>query len=219
MKVTYIEGTKHFQLTKEFFTVDQVVLEIERRFKNRVFERKHFDFGDGMILDDIPGPEEIEEVIRAAMGRAKIQVDLLSAENRHQIELFFNQFLPKGRKKVVRERIEGSIKGIGTTEIQQGSARSGGLDHTVSVFITEDYRKELGAQNLFIIEEMGKPPQQKDLPGFTHEYIRKVYASKNLYAANTSLFRSPQDLAILSHEPEREFLFRLIEHSNSSVPG
>ena len=213
VKVTYIEGTKHFQLTKEFFTVDQVVLEVERRFKNRVFERKYFDFGDGIVLDDIPGPEEIEAVIRAAMDRAKFQVDLLSAENRHQIDLFFNQFLPKGRKKAIRERIEGSIKGINTTEIQQGSARSGGLDHALSIFITEDYKEELGGQNLFIIDEIGKFPQQEGLPGFTHEYIRKVYASKNLYAANTSLFRSPQDLVILSHEPEREFLFRLIEHS------
>ena len=213
VKVTYIEGTKHFQLTKEFLTVDQVVLEIERRFKNRVFERKHFDFGDGMVLDDIPGAEEIEAAIRTAMDKVGIQDDLLSAENRHQIELFFNQFLPKGRKKVVRERIEGSVKGISTTQIQQGSARSGGLDHTLSIFITEDYRKELGDQNLFIIDEMGKPPQQKDLRGFTHDYIRKLYASKNLYASNTSLFRSPQGLVILSHEPEREFLFRLIEHS------
>ena len=211
VKVTYIEGTKHFQLSKEFFTVDQVVLEIERRFKNRVFERRHFDFGDGMVLDEIPGAEEIEAVIRAAMNKAKFQDDLLSAENRQQVELFFNQFLPKGRKRVVRERIEGSVKGVSTTEIQQGSARSGGLDHTVSVFITEDYRKELGDQNLFIIDEMGKFPQQDSLPGFGHEFIRKVYPSKNLYAANTSLFRSPQDLVILSHEPEREFIFRLIE--------
>ena len=97
--------------------------------------------------------------------------------------------------------------------MQQGSARSGGLDHSVSVFITEDYETELDDQNRFIIEEMGKQPHQRDLPGFSHEYIRRVYGSKNLYAANTSLFRSPQDLVILSHEPEREFLFRLIEHS------
>ena len=56
VKVTYIEGTRHFQLTKDFFTVDQIVLEMEQRFKNRVFERKHFDFGDGIVFDDIPGP-------------------------------------------------------------------------------------------------------------------------------------------------------------------
>ena len=147
------------------------------------------------------------------MDRAKFQVDLLSADNRQQIDLVFNQFLPKGRKKVIRERIEGTIKGINTTEIQQGSSRSGGLDHTVSIFITEDYKEELGDQNLFIIDEIGKQPQQESLPGFAHEYIRKVYDSKHLYAANTSLFRSPQDLVILSHEPEREFIVRLIEHS------
>lgn len=213
VKVTYIEGTRRFELTKEFFTVDQVVLDIEHRFKNRVFERKHFDFGDGIILDDVPGPDEIEEVIRNAMARAGIKGDLLSAENRPQIEFFFNQFLPKGRKKVIRERIEGKVIGISTAEIQQVSARSGGVDHTLSVFITEDYKDELGDQNLFIIEEIGKQPRQQSLPDFTHEYIRKVYSAKHLYSVNTSLFRSPQDLVILSHEPEREFFSRLIEHS------
>ena len=97
--------------------------------------------------------------------------------------------------------------------MQQTSARSGGVDHAVSVFITEDYKNELGDQNLFIIHEIGKQPQQLRLPDFGHEYIRQVYDTKRLYAVNTSLFKSPQDLVILSHEPERDFLFRLIEHS------
>jgi hypothetical protein len=35
---------------------------------------------------------------------------------------------------------------------------------------------------------------------------------KHLYAANTSLFRTPQELVILSHDPERQFMYRLIEH-------
>ena len=91
-----------WDVDKDFCTVDQVVLEIERRFKKRMFERKHFDFGDGIVFDDIPGPDEIEEVIRAAMTRTEIEGDLLSADNKHQIELFFNQFLPKGSKKVIR---------------------------------------------------------------------------------------------------------------------
>ncbi|MFO7761685.1 MAG: DEAD/DEAH box helicase family protein [Desulfobia sp.] len=213
VKVIYMEGTRHFELTKDFFTVDQVVLEIENRFKNRGFERRHFDFGDGIVCDDLPGPDNIEEVIRAAMDRAGIEGDLLSAENRRQVELFFNQFLPKGRKKVIRERIEGEVQGISTTEMQQMSARSGGVDQTVSVFISEDYKHELSDQNLFIIDEIGKQPQQQNLPNFTHEYIRKVFPAKHLYAVNTSLLRTPQDLVILSHEPEREFLFRLIEHA------
>lgn len=47
---------------------------------------------------------------------------------------------------------------------------------------------------------------------FNRDYIRQMAPMKHLYAANTSLFRTPQDLVILSHEPERLFLFRLIEH-------
>jgi type III restriction enzyme len=53
-------------------------------------------------------------------------------------------------------------------------------------------------------------PSQED---YNRETIRQMLPFKNLYAVNTSLFRTPQDLVIVSHEPERHFIFRLIENA------
>jgi type III restriction enzyme len=221
VRVTYLQGIRRFELSKEFFTVDRIVLDIERRFKNTVFESKHFDFGDGLVLDDIPGRTEIEKIIQDAMNKADIEGDRLSRDNRQQIDLFFNQFLPKGKSKVIRENIEGAVTGIRTTKIQQSTARSGGLSHEISLFISEDFERELDEQNLFILKELKKEAQQLTLEqiglfpqeDFNRDYIRRLLPDKNLFAVNTSLFRTPQNLVIVSYEPERLFVYRLIENS------
>lgn len=220
VRVTYLEGTRRFELTKNFFTLDQVVLDVERRFRNTVFEGSHFDFGDGIVVEEAPGREEIESVIRAAMKRAGMTGDKLSQENRQQIDLFFNQFLPKGKKKVVRERIEGDIECIPTQSMEQTSTRSGGLNSDTSVFVSEDYENEIGEQNLFVMKEITKGNGQLPLDkaflstaGFNADYIRQLAVFKHLYGVNPSLFRTPQDLVILNHDPERQFVFRLIEES------
>lgn len=220
VRVTYLKGTKRFKLSKDFFTLDRLVLDMERRFRNTVFESSRFDFGDGIVTDHVPGRAEIERIIASAMARAGIVGDRLSMENRQQIDLFFNQFLPKGKKKVLREHIEGEIEGVSTTDIQQSSVRAGSLDHDASVFISEDYENELNEQNLFILKELTRSKKQLPLVeawlatgGFHAEYIRQMVPFRHLYAANPSLFRTPQGLVILHHQPEQQFVFRLIEDS------
>ncbi|MDO9542317.1 MAG: hypothetical protein Q7J98_08345 [Kiritimatiellia bacterium] len=222
VRVTYSDGVKRFELSKEFCTVDQVVLDVERRFKNTEFESRHFDFGDGIVVDEIPSEQEITKVIRRAMAKVGIEGDRLSRENRQQIDLFFNQFLPKGKKKVIRENVEGAIIGASTKSIQKSSARAGGLDHEATVFVSEDYDTELDEANRFVIKQVTQGDKQLTfdqlgLQGqdFNRDYIRQLVPLKNLYAVNTSLFRTPQSLVIVSHDPERQFLFRLIEVSKA----
>lgn len=219
--VTYLEGKKEFKLTRDFCTFDAVVYDVERRFRNTTFESQRFDFGNGFVCDRVPGREEIERVIRTAMQQAGITGDRLSVENKQQVDIFFNTYLPKGTGKVIRENVEGQLVGITTAGMHRSSARAGGLEQEVSVFLTEDHERELGKQNQFVLKEVTRGPRQMELgrdawlpsqEGFNIDYIRQMVALKHLYAVNTSLFRTPQELVILSHEPERLFLFRLIEH-------
>lgn len=217
--VTYLEGKKEFKLTRDFVTFDSVVYDVERRFKNTEFESRQFDFGNGFVCEEVPGREEIETVIREAMGRAGIFGDRLSVENKQQVDIFFNAYLPKGTSRVVRENIEGQLLFAATAEMHRASARSGGLEQEVSVFVSEDYERELDRQNLFVLGEVapsaGMPSGTPWLPGmedYNREHIRQLAGFRHLYAANTSLFRTPQNLVILSHDPERQFMFRLIEH-------
>lgn len=221
VKVTYREDTRQFELNREYVPLDAMVYDIERRFHYDKFERLHFDFGDGLVCDHLPERDDIEQVIRAAMQRAEIQGERLSMENKQEIEIFFYSYLPRGTSKVVRENVEGALKGIATSGMRLSTARAGSLEQDTSIFLSEDQETELGVDNAFVLKEI--IPQQKQmtlgqgawLPSqepFNREYIRQLMPLKHLYAANTSLFRTPQDLVILSHEPERHFMFRLIEH-------
>ena len=223
LKVVYLEGSRRFELSKELFTVDQVVLELERRFANVTFESLRYDFGKPSTDFDLPQRERIEAIIRRAMKAAGIEGDRLSRHNRKEIELHFNQYLPKGTKKVLRENIGGQLSGAKTTDLPGKSARSGGLGQEISAFLTEDYRGELGPENLFILEEIERsahPEGPEQLPigyepvnePFNTVHVRRMVPGKHLYAVNPSLFRCPQDLVIVSHEPERLFVFRLVEH-------
>jgi len=100
-------------------------------------------FGDGFSFEQVPGWEEIEQVIRNAMDKARIAGDKLSKENKQIIDLFFNLYLPRGKKKVIRENVEGNLVGIRTQEMQKSSISAGGLDNFETIFISEDYQNEL----------------------------------------------------------------------------
>jgi len=226
IRVEFGKGERKFELTKDIFTIDEVISEINQRFKSRVFERDHFDFGDGLSFDQVPGWEEIERIIRKAMGRAGVSGDKLTKENRNNIGLFFNQYLPPGKKKVVRDNIEGNLSGVSTSSISNSSASAGGLDNFTTIFVSEEFHKELTDENLATIEEVERivnNTKKNQIEGqielfrkhfdFNENYIRQLVPDKNFFAVNQSMFKTPQDMVIVSHQPERQFVFQLIEHS------
>jgi len=222
LKVDYLLDQKNFNLTKEFYTVDEVASEIADRFKYRQFENSHFDFGNSVVIDRLPEFEDIKKVIGIAIQNAGFQNNKLSKNNRQQIALFFNQFLPQGTKKAKRINIDGNFKEIKTENMDASSIRSGELDKYTSVFISEDYQEELEEENKFVIDYLVKrfkegPSNQLSIydimPQEKSDYFRRLIKNKPLYIVNTSLFKTPQNLVILSHEPERLFVFNLIKNA------
>ena len=101
------------------------------------------------------------------------------------------------------------------------SSRSGELDRYKSIFISEDYEEELEGENKFVITDLAKRAEKEPVEQSTFEfmgsvdseYIRQLIQTKPLYVVNTSMFKTPQNLVILSHQPELEFAFRLIGNS------
>ena len=76
--------------------------------------------------------------------------------------------------------------------------------------------------NEFVIEYLEKryrenPSNQLSLYDFMpqekSDYFRRLIKDKLLYVVNTSVFKTPQNLVIVSHEPERFFVFNLIENA------
>jgi len=220
VQVTYLLDKKNFLLSKNFYTVDQVAMEIADRFAMRHFESKHFNFGDGVVVENLPEHDDIENVIRNAMKKANFKEDRLSDDNRKQVDLFFNQFLPKGKKKVVHIKIEGSLQGIKTETMGASSARTGELDKYARVFISEDYEKELTGDNGFILEELLKRLKKEssgqkwlEFEYSQSEYCRQLTVAKPVFVVNTSMFKTPQNLVIVSHAPECKFVFQLIDNA------
>lgn len=223
LTVDYLLEQKRFQLSKKFYTVDQIVSENYKRFKMREYEMEHsYDFNTGEEIDKFPEENDIEQVIRYAMKRAGFVDEKLSEHNRKQIEMFFNEFLPQSKKRVIRTNIEGDLQYIKTEAMDNSSKRAGELDRYTSIFISEDYEQELDDENMFVLKyltELVKDAKQKQtvldlfVPQEKHDYIRSLIPEKTIFVVNTSLFKTPQNMVILSHEPEKTFLFKLIENS------
>lgn len=226
VSIQYLKGVRKFEFEKEFFTVAQVVNDIARKFKYVAFEKEQFNIDDGTDTNLFPDRRNIESVIRDSMQSAGITTEKISLENKKKIELYFNQFISKGTKKVVRENVSGDIFGVSTIRLPSATANIGRLDNEVSVFISEDYADELLGDDLFIISELEKQTKKQekktgkgqqglflDAVQVKSEFIRQLLSTKNIYCVNPSVFKTPQSSVLVSHKPEREFVVQLIEHA------
>ena len=67
LDVTYLSGEKHFELKRNYYTVDEIASEIAQRFSTIIYETNNFDFGNGFVYDKLPEYDDIEQVILFAM--------------------------------------------------------------------------------------------------------------------------------------------------------
>jgi type III restriction enzyme len=226
--ITYmVTGDKKFELTRNFVTVDEVVYAQARRFTTRLFERKQFQFFNDIVVEDrIPDTEDIRLVIQAAMDVARVEGDRLSWENAQSIDLYFGYFMPSGRKKPKRESIPGNLTPVKTEGMDRTSIRISEVDKDVTIFLSEDYEKEVGEDNLFALEYLksirGKFDEKQpalfqelldDFVKKNKDRIRTFYGYKSPYAVNTSIFKTPQTLVRTTSTPEKLFVYSLIENA------
>ena len=228
VKVIRTKDEKRYELARNFYTVDQVVYDTYKRFSLRTFEALHFNFGSVVIDDRYPEEDEIRHVILEAMKHAGIMGDKLSEDNRKQIDNYFNQFLPRGKKRRVFENIEGDIDPIPTFRMDRSGIRVSELERDRTAFLSEDYETEVGDTNKFVLDYLnelrGRPKDKQQLSLFKpedfverkDEIIRPFVKgdTKPPYVVNTSKLKSPQNIILVSHSPEKEFIFQLIDNSD-----
>jgi len=228
VKVIRTKDEKRYELARNFYTVDQIVYDIFNRFKYRTFEALHFDFGSVVVDDRYPEEDEIMQVILYAMKRAGFKGDKLSEENRKQIDNYFNQFLPRGNKKRVFENISGDLIPVDTSRMDRSGIRVSELERDRTAFLSEDYETEVGEANEFVLEYInelrGRPEDKQQLSLFKpedfverkDEIIRTFVKgdTRPPYVVNTSKLKSPQNIVLVSHAPEKEFVFQLIDNSD-----
>ncbi len=229
VKVIRTKDEKRYELIRNFYTVDQIVYDIFNRFKYRTFEALHFNFSSVVVDDRYPVEDEIVQVIRDAMKEAGIKGNKLSEDNRKQIDNYFNQFLPRGKKKRVFENISGDLIPIDTAEkMDKTGIRVSELERDRTAFLSEDYETEVGEINKFVLDYIfelrGRPKDKQQLALFKpedfverrDEIIRTFVTgdTKPPYVVNTSKLKNPQNIVLVSHSPEKEFVFQLIDNSD-----
>lgn len=220
-----IKGMERYALKKKTISVDSIVDALYRRFKGREYEGIHFDFGNG-DYSRCPEEDEIRNAILAAMEKADIPHDGLTEDNKKQIDLFFNQFLPRGKKKRIFENIAGDIVPTSTEKIERESLRVGELERDATAFMSESYNEEVDEKTKALLKhlvENRKPKEQQALAfydsagllGKHKDYVRALVENDDRppYIVNPSVFKTPQSTILVSHSPEKEFVFRLLEHS------
>lgn len=218
---------RNYELKRNFQTIDEVVYDIYHRFKVRTFESLRFDFGEISVIGRYPDEDDIKRIMISAMQEADIDDEKISDENRKIIDIYFNRFLPRGKKKRIFENITGDIVPAPTSDMDKTSIRLSALDRDATAFLSEDYEAELGAENKTVLEHIsgwrGSNKDDKQLLLFQpdlfvqnrSEIIRTFVSgdTRSPYVVNTSKFKNPQNIALVSHTPEKEFVFLLIEHA------
>jgi len=228
VKVVRTKDEKRYELAKDFYTVDQIVYDIYNRFSLRTFEALHFDFGNVVVDNRYPEEDEIRQVICAAMEEGGIEGNKLSEENRKQIDIYFSQFLPQGKKKRIFENIEGDLNPVDTSRMDRSGIRVSELERDRTAFLSENYGIEVREANKFVLdfisELRARPEDKQQLSLFQPdafvesrgEIVRTLVKgdTRPPYVVNTSKLKSPQNIVIVSHSPEKEFVFRLIEDAD-----
>ncbi len=161
-----------------------------------------------------------------AMKETGIDGTRLSEENRKESNMYFNRFLPKKKKRIF-ENIEGNINPVDTSRMDRSGIRVSELERDRTAFLSEDYESEVGESNKFVLgfisELRGRPEDKQQLSLFKpddfveskDEIIRPFVKgdTRPPFVVNTSKLKSPQNIVLVSHSPEKEFVFQLIDNS------
>jgi len=101
------------------------------------------------------------------------------------------------------------------------------LERDRTAFLSEDYENEAGETNKFVLDfisELRSRPEDKqqlslfkpdDFVESKDEIIRPFVKgdTRPPFVVNTSKLKSPQNIVLASHSPEKEFAFQLIDNS------
>lgn len=227
LTIFFDKNRKEYRLKKQTIAIDYIVDSLYRRFKGREFEGIHFDFGKGE-QSRCPTEDEIRNTIIEAMEAAGISHDELTDENRKQIDLYFNQFLPKGTKIRIPVNVTGDLVPVSTTTIERSSVRVGDLERDSSAFLSENYQTEVDEKTKallkYILESRNKPDtsgQQALFEDPNQLLVKYQDIVKSLikddprppFIVNSPVLKSPQSAVIVNYYPEKEFVFRLLAHA------
>ncbi len=179
------------------YSVEAVVAEVRQRLLD------HDKRTDGKLANDYP-KTTVRKLIEDGLKRLRIEDKELSQENRQIILSSFGSLRQTTmRAGAVLAQKPSGLATIGTSEMGVTRERLSGITSTLGVFYDAESEK-LGtpddAAALRKAEEM-----LQTVPAFLRE------------VPNSYLFKSPVNVVLASHAPEREFVTRLFKQENAAA--
>jgi type III restriction enzyme len=192
-----------YEIEKEKFSVSDTVDKIYDDFHNRLLEGKILKLDKAEYTsENLPSREMIEKLIRTSMEKVGLQGDCLGKKNRQAIFSTFGTLLRKKPRSIQLVREFKSLTPIYTNDRERESVSVLGLRSDSTIFFTDDYANEIVDEDSLIA--FNEIKADLSLP-------RSAFSD----SINTSLFKTPVDIVLATHGPERNFISELIKRENA----
>jgi type III restriction enzyme len=174
-------------------SVEDVVEHIHRKFKA-------IDLEEGSSYADTYNPSWILALVTESLTRVGETQPVVSEENRQRLLASFGVIHRRSAQAVRYVSIPEDLKDIWTSQRPRDSVGVGALRRgEVTVFLDE-YSSRLGSEDLAVVERV---IEDDTLPRSAVEIV-----------PNRFLFKSPLNLVLADHKPERLFVKGLVKQEN-----
>ena len=199
-----LAGVMQFKSTtiqRDILTVDEVVGKIVESFRTRAFEAKvRFPKGN-YEKEHLPPENEIKEIVIESMRRVGIKSNVLIEDNANKIFKAFETRFRKRGSTLLLERKTNTLEPISTKRLEKESISVGTLRYGSTVFYTENFKDECSDEMFDILQEIIKD----------QNLLRSASREINPY-----FFKTPVNVVLTSHEPERKFVEILVNEPLSN---
>jgi len=203
-ETTYVRATTGEQREKktlvryQMFTVDEVAEQMHNRLQSIDLETGTTNYASRYNLD------WLRALIRESLRRVGESSDSVSVENRQRLYRAFN-VLHRESSKTVRYRMSpNAVVSVSTANRQRDSIGIGALRREDSTVFLDDSSMNLSDEDTRVV--LQEVVNDESLPRSAWQKVENTYH-----------FKTPLNVVIADHRPEREFIRRLIRPENAAV--
>ena len=196
---TGIQREKKTLVHYQMFSVDQVAEHVYNHYSAIDMENDgRSNFAEQYSL------ESIRDLIRASLRKAGETEDKVSAENRQKILKAFGVTQRGAAKRARYRTVPNALYTISTSERQKDSVGVGALRRQgATIYIDENSFTSSDEDTRVVLQDV---LDDEDMRQSSWKKVDNVY-----------LFKTPLNLVIADHKPEREFVRHLIKPENAAT--
>lgn len=186
--------TKSTLINKEMISVDEIINKIVESFKGRALEAKLIFPSGEYEQENLPSIDDIRGFIERSMRDIGEKGNKLSLENADKIYGRFNGLLRRKPATPILEKAVDTLRSINTADIKSETARYGTIIRDMTLFYSDDYKNEIGNDELVIFEAV------------LQELKKRQDNEVNRYK-----FKTPVNIVFTTLDPEKKFVELLID--------